>query len=229
MTCGFMVRAALLALVVYPLVMLGPAAALLYGIVPLARHGVGGLLAAVWLAFADFALLLLSAVLVTGLASMTLRLRYSGEHELDLRIPAVRNWLLNLVIYLPVAVALDLLHLYPLKSLHMRMFGAKVGKGAVMGGLVMDPALFEVGAGTIVGGFSVILGHAVERGRVKFRPVRVGRNCGVGTRSTIIAGAVIEDGAMLGAQSFLGKNAVVPAGATWGGVPAREMATETKE
>jgi|GEM_PF-2522778 len=223
MTFGFIVRAALLALVLYPLAMLAPAAALWYGIVPLARAGVWGFLAAVWLLFADLLLLLVSAVLVTGLASMTFRLRYSGEHELDLRIPAVRNWLLNFVIYLPVAVALDLLHMYPLKTLHARMFGAKVGKGAVMGGLVMDPALFEVGAGTIIGGFSVVLGHAVERGSVKFRPVRIGRDCGVGTRSTIIAGAVMEDGAMLGAHSFLGKNAVVPAGRTWAGAPARDI------
>jgi hypothetical protein len=226
---GFGVRLVLemsaLFIFVYGVALLVPAAVFRYVVPALASRGLPGFAAAVFVVVVDFVLLLVMLVVSTGLASRLFRLRYSGEHELDLRDPDVRNWLLNFAIYLPTAVVLDLFHLYPLKTLHISMMGGRIGRGVVLGGMVTDPGLIEIGDNTVVGGFSTIMCHATERGRIRFGRVRIGRDCGVGARSTILAGGALEDGALLGAHSFLGKNCVVPAGKTYAGVPAREIRT----
>ncbi|MCX6841978.1 MAG: DapH/DapD/GlmU-related protein [candidate division WOR-3 bacterium] len=208
---------------VHGLALLAPAAVFRYVILDLANRGLLGFVGAVFLVVVDFVLLLIMLVVTTGLASRILGLRYSGEHEVDLRIPAVRNWLLNFTIYFPTAVVLDFLHLYSLKTLHVSLLGGKIGRGVVIGGMITDPGLIQVGDYTNIGGFSTIMCHSTERGRIRFGRVTIGRNCGVGARSTILAGATLEDGALLGAGSLLTKNTVIPAGQTWGGVPARPL------
>ncbi|UCG43115.1 MAG: hypothetical protein JSU73_00430 [candidate division WOR-3 bacterium] len=225
---GVVIQMSLLFILVHGLALLAPAVLVRHLILPLMGLGLPGFVVGVMLLPAVFVLVLVSAVLCSGAASRVFRLRYSGEHPLDLSVPDVRRWLLSLTIYLPTAVVLDFFHLYQLKTMHVQLFGGKVGKGVVMGALVMDPGLLTVGDGTVTGGFATILGHAVEHGRIRFAPVRIGRECGVGTRATIIAGGVLEDGALLGAQSFLPKGGVVPAGKTYGGVPAREIATRAR-
>ncbi|MFQ5721482.1 MAG: hypothetical protein ACE5GI_03230 [Candidatus Aminicenantales bacterium] len=213
----------LLILAIYILVLLPAAVAFKYGVLPLFSQGFGFFLLALVLCLADFWLLLLSAVVIPGLGWRVLRIGYSGSHPLLFSEKDVRNWIFSLVIYLPAAVILDFFHLYPLKNLQVRLFGAKVGKSVVMGGLVLDPCLLEVGDNTVIGGFSTIAGHAVERGKIFFNKVRIGRNCGVGIRAVILPGACLEDGSMLGAQSLLPKMSVIPAHQTYGGVPARKL------
>jgi acetyltransferase-like isoleucine patch superfamily enzyme len=201
----------------------GPVFLFRYAILPLMARGPWGLAAGPFLLVADCVLVLVALVVVTGLASRLLGLSYSGEHALDLRIPAVRNWLLNFTIYFPTAVVLDLLHLYSLKNLQVGLIGGKVGRGTVLGGMITDPGLVEIGDNTVIGGFSTIMGHSTERGRIRFAKVVIGSNCGVGARSIVLAGAGLEDGALLGAGSLLPKFVTIPAGATWGGVPAKPL------
>ena len=220
---GIILKLLLLILVVYILLLLPAALVFKYGVLPLFSQGFGFFLLALLLSLADFWLLLLSAVIIPGLGWKVLGLRYSGSHPLHFSEKNVRKWLFSLVLYLPAAVILDFFHLYPLKTLQVRLFGAKVGRKVVMGGLVLDPCLLEVGDNTVIGGFSTIAGHAVERGNISFRKVRIGRNCGVGIRAVILPGASLEDGSMLGAQSLLPKMSVIPAHQTYGGVPARNL------
>ena len=224
-------RVVLLFIVVHTTALFPPAVLFRYVILELMGRNVFHLVAAIFLLTLDLLLLLLMATVCSGIASQILKLRYSGGHSLDLRNHEVQKWLLSLCIYLPTAVVLNLFHLYPLKSLHIKLFGGKIGRGVVMGGFVTDPAFLEVGDYSVLGGFSYIYGHAVEHGTVRFGKVTIGKNCGVGTRATVLAGAVMEDGSMLGAQSLLPKNARIPAGKIYGGVPARELVSsgERKE
>ncbi len=184
-------------------------------------HGMWRSLVAALVLTADLALLPVLLVACSGAAGLVLAPRYTGRHPLDFRLPALKRWLLSLAIYFPTAVLLDLFHLYPLKSLHIRCFGGRVARGAVVGGLVTDPSLVEIGAGSIVGGFSNLLGHAVERGEVVFDTIHIGAGCGVGARAVVLPGSVIEDGGLLAAASLLPKGARIPTGATFAGVPAR--------
>ncbi len=207
--------------IVYASALLLPVFICKYFIIKLMSNNIFCLAISLNLLVFDFVIFLISASVCSGLAAKVFNLKYSGRHPLDLRNRDVKKWLLSLVIYLPTAVVLDFFHLYPLKSLHIKLFGGKVGKGVIVGGLITDPALLSIGDYSIVGGFSTILGHAVEYGRIQFDMVQIGKHCGVGTRSTILPGAVMEDKAMLAAQSFLPKNHTIPAGKTYGGVPAR--------
>jgi len=168
-------------------------------------------------------LLLLMATVCTGIAAQILRLRYSGDHSLDLSNKEVRNWLLSLSIYLPLAIILDLFHVYPLKTVHIRLFGGRIGKGVIIGGLVTDPMMLEIGDYTVIGGFTKIYGHTVEHRRIKFDKVRIGSTCSVGSRATVLAGSAMENRSMLAAQSLLTKNSVIPSGRTFIGVPAKEV------
>jgi len=68
-----------------------------------------------------------------------------------------------------------------------------------------------VGDDTTVG-HSVVL-HACTIGSQSF----------VGMQSCILDGAIIEDGAMLGASSLLTPNKIVPKGELWAGSPAKFM------
>jgi len=209
--------------IIYPLFLLPPGAFFKYGVLPMLSKDICSFMLGLLLTLIDFWLLLFSAIVLPASCWRVLKLRYSGEHYLDLSEKDVRNWLFSLVIYLPTAVILDFFHLYPLKNLHVRLFGGKVGKNVVMGGLVLDPCMVEVGDNTVIGGFSTISGHAVERGKIYFEKVKIGKNCGVGIHATVLPGALMEDGSMLGAQSLLSKKTNIPGNETYGGVPARSI------
>ena len=221
--CVFIVKAFLIFSAVSTLSVFFPLLFFRYIIVPvLNRQGMLYCLLGAYLLIVDVFCLILSAVVTTGIAARILDLKYEGNHRLNLQNRDVQKWILSLLIYLPTAVVLDLFHLYPLKNLHIRLFGGKIERGAVVGGLVLDPALLEVGERSIIGGFSTILGHAVERGNILYDSVRIGKRCGVGTRATILPGAVMEDGSILAAQSLLPKNRTVPAGKIAFGVPVKQ-------
>ena len=206
---------------VYSGALLVPALVFKTAILPLAARGLGFLPPAVMLSVLDFVIFIVAAIFCSGAAARVCKLRYEGRHRMNLSNKQVANWLLTLVIYLPIAVVLDFFHLYPLKTLHIRLFGGRIGKNVIIGGLITDPCLLEVGDNANIGGFSTVLCHAVERNVIRFKPVKIGRECGVGTRAVVLAGAVMEDRSFLAAQSFLPKNQVIPEGKIYGGVPAR--------
>ena len=208
---------------VYILVLIPPGIVIKFVILPFFSDDFPTFILGLGLSLIDLWLLLLSAVLIPGFLWRILHLRYTGEHVLDASNKEVRNWLLTHMIYIPTAVTLDLFHLYPLKALHVQIFGAKLGKDVVIGGLITDPSLLEVDSHANIGGFSLILGHAVEQGKITFAKVRIGMGCGVGVKSTILPGTILEENAFLGAQSLLPKHKTIPKGENYGGVPAKKI------
>ncbi|WP_419169417.1 acyltransferase [Negativibacillus massiliensis] len=63
-------------------------------------------------------------------------------------------------------------------------------------------------------------------GTLKFGRIRIGNNCFIGARSTILPGVTIGDNSIVAAGAIVTKD--VPSGEVWGGVPARYIMT-TKE
>jgi hypothetical protein len=104
-----------------------------------------------------------------------------------------------------------------------RICGARIGDGAVIAGKLADPDLVEIGDGAFVGEDALILGHLVEGDSLYLKKVKIGKNCTIGARSTIMLGVEIDDGAIVGACSLVTKNEKIPAGAIWAGIPAREI------
>src|SRR5262249_45439188 len=73
----------------------------------------------------------------------------------------------------------------------------------------------------VLGGDCVVQGHLLEGGRMKMRPVRIGKKALVGTGAKVMPGCVIDDGGILAAGSIMKKAATVPANEIWGGTPPR--------
>lgn len=68
-----------------------------------------------------------------------------------------------------------------------------------------------------------ILTHDYAKGKREEQPVYIHRNAFIGTDAIILMGVTIGEGAVIGAGSVVTKNAVVPAGETWAGIPARRI------
>lgn len=87
----------------------------------------------------------------------------------------------------------------------------------------------SVGAGTLVGGGAVILDTDFHPRRADgswgtdplavSAPVRIGRNCFIGTRAIILKGVTLGDGAVVGAGAVVARD--VPPGSTVAGNPAK--------
>lgn len=54
---------------------------------------------------------------------------------------------------------------------------------------------------------------------IKFGKIKIGSDCFIGTRSTILSNVTIGDYSIVGACSLVNKS--IPSGEVWGGVPAR--------
>jgi acetyltransferase-like isoleucine patch superfamily enzyme len=110
-----------------------------------------------------------------------------------------------------------------LKNVLFRLTGMKVG-ARVSAGLmsmfdVFFPEMITIGANTIIGYNSVILGHEFLLREWRTGPVVIGRDVVIAANVTILPGVVIGDGAIVSAMSLVNKD--VPAGAIVGGVPLR--------
>jgi non-ribosomal peptide synthetase-like protein len=137
---------------------------------------------------------------------------------------AVHWALVGTLVSVAKAVILKLLIGQPVLVLFYRLMGAKIGKDVLVNSCnVFDFEMLEIGDGAFVGGDAVVIGHAAEGGRLKLRPVKIGRGCTVGQSSIVFPGAVMEDGAVLGAMSLLPKGRVLPARSVWGGNPLVEI------
>lgn len=112
----------------------------------------------------------------------------------------------------------------PILNGFYRAMGARIGKNVLINSCNMfDFDLIEIGDDTFVGGDAVVIGHLGEGGKLKIRPVRIGKRCVIGQSSVVFPGTTMEDGAVLGALSLLPKGKTLPAGTVWGGNPLREI------
>ena len=112
----------------------------------------------------------------------------------------------------------------------MRLAGAKVAPGAAFGlGSVVDiffPENITVGANAIIGYNTVLLGHEFLQGEYRTGRVEIGANSMLGANCTILPGVRVGKGASVSAMSLV--NCDIPAGQTWGGVPAKRIAARAR-
>ena len=112
-----------------------------------------------------------------------------------------------------------------LKNVLYRLTGMKVGKRCSFGLCAMVdifyPHLITVGDDCIFGYDSVILAHGYLRRELRTGPVVIGDHVTVGTKSTILPGVVIGEGAVISAMSLVNKD--VPPYTLVGGVPIRVL------
>lgn len=89
----------------------------------------------------------------------------------------------------------------------------------------------SIGAGSLIGGYSYLItanhrracsgaGTLASSG-FEGGDITIGENVWIGAHVTVLPGVTIGDGAVIGAGAVVTRS--VPAGETWGGVPARQL------
>ena len=119
---------------------------------------------------------------------------------------------------------IDFILLTPFANLLLRLLGAKLGKNVQINSKnIVDASLLEIGDNTVIGGNATIIGHIVERGKLKLRKVKIGKNVTIGLNSVIMPGCEIGDNAVIGASAVLLKSTNVEPRAVYFGVPAEPL------
>ncbi len=127
--------------------------------------------------------------------------------------------------YLVIFNSLIRSHIIPVPFLSAlyRALGAKIGHNSYVAGVLLDPHLTQIGDNSIVGHGAVVFAHVIEGEDYELAPVKLGSSVTIGANSVIMPDVHIGDGAIVACGSVVSKGARIPAGETWGGVPAKKL------
>lgn len=118
--------------------------------------------------------------------------------------------------------ALFLFHVEPMIPFLGRLFGAKIGANAAIGGILDSPYLVTIGDNCILGRGSLITGNLLLKDKLILGPVKIKENAMVGVYSIVMPNAVLGQGSVLAPSSVLFAGSKVPDGESWKGHPARK-------
>lgn len=136
-------------------------------------------------------------------------------------IESIKWFMHNGLTYLVRFSFLEFITPSPLSLLFYRMMGMKIGEGSVINTTwISDPSLIQLGKKVTLGGSVTIVGHYGQGGLLIIAPVQIGDNCTIGLKCSIMGGVTIGENAKLLPHSVVLPKTVIPAGETWGGVPA---------
>ncbi|HJV21620.1 MAG TPA: hypothetical protein VJ570_02935 [Holophagaceae bacterium] len=177
--------------------------------------------------FFIFGLALMAVVPVYNFLLPTRFGRFKGGYYTLAAVPwFIHNGLFYLVrfTFLPFAT------LTPFGVWFLKAMGMKIGRHAFINTeLISDPSLIEVGDDAALGGSVRIFAHYGGGGNLVIAPVKIGNRATLGAGSCVMGDVEVGDGAVLLPHSVLLPGSRVPAGETWGGVPARRITREEME
>ncbi len=163
-------------------------------------------------------------IILAGLARTLLMIRLrEGTHKI-FSFEATK-WAFANALYLLINFTfIDFILLTPFVNLLQRLLGVKLGKNVQINSkFIFDATLLEIGDNTVIGGGAIIIGHVVERGLLKLKKVKIGKNVTIGSHATIMPGCEIGDNAIIGAGAVLLKNTKVEPHSVWYGIPAENI------
>lgn len=102
-----------------------------------------------------------------------------------------------------------------------RLYGARLGRGVLIGHLTDDPWTLHAGDGAVIGVAAVVSGNAQSGGRLTIGRVTLGAGAVVGAKAVVSPGCTVGDGAQLHVGAVLVPGSAVGAGESWRGNPAR--------
>ena len=106
----------------------------------------------------------------------------------------------------------------------------KVGRNSLIGGIIKDPCVTEIGDFTTIGEYAIIYGHIhnYKKNTLYIDNVKIGNNCVIGAGSIIMPGAVLKDNVTLAAGAIATKKQILDEGKIYGGIPAKEIILNKK-
>lgn len=169
-------------------------------------------------------------ILFVGSLRTIFRLNLKEDDYPLVSIGAMR-WAFVNALFLVVSVTfMDFILLTPFCNLFYRLMGAKMGKNVQINSKnVADVSLLEIGDCSVIGGNATVICHSFERGKLKLRRVKIGKDVVVGLNSVILPGAEIGDKSIIAAGAVLLKDTKVRAGEVFFGVPAESVKERHKE
>ena len=116
----------------------------------------------------------------------------------------------------------------PVYNLYLRLLGAKVGSNTVIhaGVVPVCTDLISIGANTILGRESIVLGYTARSNRIHIGTIHVGSNAFVGEAAVLDINTRMEDGSQLGSASSLHEGQCIPQNKHYHGCPAQETAAD---
>jgi hypothetical protein len=111
----------------------------------------------------------------------------------------------------------------PLMRLFYKGLGARMGPNSFSVGIILDPQFVQIGRDSLVGNGALLIPHVIEGARLAHYPIRIGNNVTVGAHSVVLADVEIGDDAIVAVNAVVTKGSRIPAGETWGGIPARRI------
>lgn len=140
---------------------------------------------------------------------------------------AVTWYIHNGLTYLARYTILELLTPSPFNHLFYKMLGMKIGKHSQVNTTnISDPSLISIGDKVTIGGSVTIVGHYGQGGYLVLANVVIEDNVTVGLKASIMGGVHIGKGAKILPHSVILPKTQIPAGETWGGVPAKKLSLD---
>lgn len=134
---------------------------------------------------------------------------------------AGRWYFSNGLLYLVRYSFLEFVTPTPFNNLFYALMGMKIGRDVYINSThISDPAMIKIGDNVTIGGSAVIAAHYAQAGYLIIAPVRIGSGVTIGLRATIMGDVIIGEGARVLPNSVVMPKSRIPAGETWGGVPA---------
>jgi serine acetyltransferase len=133
-------------------------------------------------------------------------------------------YLHNTLAYIARYSFLDYVTPSPLNHLYYRMMGMKIGRGAQVNTTnISDAALITIEENVTIGGSATLIAHYGQAGFLILAPTIIRKGATIGLLATIMADVDIGENAKILPNSVVLPKTRVPAGETWGGVPARKL------
>lgn len=108
-----------------------------------------------------------------------------------------RFWNAYLPIWLARALPLPWIDVFA-----FNLFGTKIGKSVVVYDGYIDPLFIEIGDNSMTSLNTCIFSHLIYHDYIIIKKVHIGRACIVGPQTVVSPGTKMEDGSILGANSY---------------------------
>ncbi|PIS10459.1 MAG: hypothetical protein COT73_09205 [Bdellovibrio sp. CG10_big_fil_rev_8_21_14_0_10_47_8] len=127
----------------------------------------------------------------------------------------------NSLTYLVRYTFLEFITPTPFNLLFYQMMGMKIGRGTQINtSNISDPALIELGEFVTIGGSATLCAHYGQGGYLVLAPIKIQNGVTIGLKASVMGGVEIGEGAKVLPHSIVLPKTIIPAGETWGGVPA---------